>query len=102
MTEAHGVEALAKRAAQISRYLVWQGIGMAAYARAGDSGAAMVAITGQSRRELDDAMAGLPVNVSLINAPRRFVVSGVPEALKRLVKRLQGRADNELAAFEKD
>ncbi|MEE2788219.1 MAG: fatty acid synthase subunit beta domain-containing protein, partial [Myxococcota bacterium] len=100
--EAHGLDALAQRAAQMARCLVWQGIAMqAAYARAGDTGAGMVAITGQTRREVDDARTGLAVNISLINAPRRFVLSGLPDDLKRVVKRLERRSAKEHAGFDK-
>jgi malonyl CoA-acyl carrier protein transacylase len=61
----------------------------------------MVAVTGQTEAEVKHALAGLEAVIGLANSPRRFVMSGQPEALETAVMRLQGRSKAEHDAFEK-
>ena len=100
--EAHSLDSLTTRAAQICRYLVWQGIYMqTSYGRPAGVDTPMVAVTGQSRSEVQAALTGLKAVIGLANAPRRFVISGQPASLEQAVARLQKRSKAEFSAFEK-
>ena len=100
--EGHRFEPLAERAAKIACYLVWQGIHMqASYGRAPGHDRPMVAITGQTREEIESALDGVEAVISLANAPRRYVLSGHPSELERAVDRLTVRSKAEHAAFDK-
>ena len=61
----------------------------------------MVAITGQTREEIESALDGVEAVISLANAPRRYVLSGHPSELERAVDRLTVRSKAEHAAFDK-
>ena len=45
----------------------------------------MVAVIGQSRVEIEQALSGLDAVIGLANSPRRFVISGQPDALEQAV-----------------
>ena len=91
---------LVERACVMARYLLWQGIHMQmAWGRTSGEHAPMVAITGQTREEVLALADDLEVTLSLTNAPRRFVFSGLPDDLARLVHRVQTRSEAEHDAF---
>ena len=85
----------------MARYLVWQGIYMqASYGRAAGADTPMAAVTGQTRQEVEAALKGLEAVIGLTNAPRRFVISGQPDALKTAVERLRARSKAEHDSFD--
>ena len=91
---------LIERACVMTRYLLWQGIHMQiAWGRTSGEYAPMVAVTGQTREEVLAFADDLEVTLSLTNAPRRFVFSGIPSDLAQLVQRIKARSDAEHEAF---
>ncbi len=84
---------LPARAAAYARYGLWEGIRMqAAYGHSGRGATPMVAVTGLTLEELEAALDP-GATVALINAPRRFVLSGSTEALERTTRRLERIAE---------
>ena len=67
--EAHGPTTLANRAADMARYMLWQGIHMqTSWGRTGASEFPMVAVTGMPRSRVELACEGLEATIALTNA----------------------------------
>lgn len=82
-------DAFAEKAARWTRLLMRQGVHMqSAWGRTQPS-SAMLAVNGPSRDELAALMGDLDAEISLENTPTRHVISAAPEAIARLVKRLE-------------
>ena len=98
---AQGREELADRLSKTTRYLMWQGVrmqnscGWFTPAPSGDGPdlTPMLAITGVSRAELEAHLASFPADerpdISLCNAPDRFVLSGNPAHLAPVLEGLR-------------
>lgn len=98
---AQGRGDLQARLSRVTRYLMWQGIrmqnscGWFTSVRTGDGAelTPMLAITGATRAELEAHLATFPAasrpDISLCNAPDRFVLSGNPSDLAQVLAALK-------------
>ncbi|MBU1511918.1 DUF1729 domain-containing protein, partial [Myxococcota bacterium] len=98
---AQGRDDLARRLSKATRYMMWQGIRMQNscgwFTRVpGDDGVEltpMLAVTGASRAEIEAFLAIIPEarrpDISLCNAPDRFVLSGNPAQLAQVLSTLR-------------
>ena len=90
------------RAATMARYMAWQGVRMqVAWGRQRNGRAPMIALRGLEADQVERAVSEEPgVAMALVNAPRRQVISGEPDALARVVRRLERELAQQQAAFE--
>ncbi len=96
--EGRSVEALPLRAAAYARFALWEAIRMqTSYGRSGRGETPMVAVTGLALEEVQAALDP-EATIALINATRRFVLSGPPDALERTTRRLERLAEAALSA----
>ena len=98
---AQGRQELADRLSRTTRYMMWQGIRMQnscgwftpAPTAEGVALTPMLAIAGASRAELEAHLATFPADarpdISLCNAPDRFVLSGNPSDLAQVLASLK-------------
>ena len=89
-SEGHSAKSLIKRTSETVRYMLWQGIEMqSAFGPALSEGHAMAAITGLDIEVVENFLDGTDVCISLQNAFRRLVVSGHPEEIEVVLKKIE-------------
>lgn len=87
--EALAPDAFAARAAVWTRLLMRQGVHMQSAWGRTQSSTAMLAIAGPDRSQLATLLGDLKAEISLENGPTRHVLSGDPDAIERLVRRVE-------------